>query len=333
MRTFSTFLVCLVAMLAPHPASAQSISAEDRRAVVTGAAALIEARYVDPDKGRAVAATLRAEADTYRETDPKAFAAALTGRLRASSGDGHFAVEHRTTQAGQNGLDAAEAEHSEASLERWYGVGVNHGFEAVRRLDGGIGYLDLRVFPPLKMGGDMLTAAMTLLAQSPALIIDLRQNGGGMGEAVGMLAAHLLDDSVELSAVYDRPTDRLTRAFTPSWVPGRRFGPDKPVYVLTSRRTFSAAEAFAYDMQAIKRATIVGERSGGGAHPFEYRSITPNFILSLPERRSINPVTRTDWEGVGVEPDVEVPADEALEQAMSLAKREIAAHPLVAPPS
>jgi len=130
---------------------------------------------------------------------------------------------------------------------------------------------------------------------------------------------------METSGTYDRPSDTLTRTFTPSWVPGRRFGPDKPVFVLISNRTFSAAEAFAYDLQALGRATIVGERSGGGAHPFEYRAITPRFVLSLPEGRSINPITGGDWQGVGVRPDVEASAEQALDAALRLAREAIAA--------
>ena len=163
----------------------------------------------------------------------------------------------------------------------------------------------------------MAAAAMTLLAQSRALIIDLRQNGGGMGDMVELLAGYILDKPIEISGTYDRPTDRHTRSFTPSWVPGRRFGGTKPVFILISRRTFSAAEAFAYDMQAAGRARIVGERSGGGAHPFAYRAIDDRFVLSLPEGRSINPVTGRDWEGTGVVPDVESRADDALNVAES----------------
>jgi C-terminal processing protease CtpA/Prc len=107
---------------------------------------------------------------------------------------------------------------------------------------------------------------------------------------------------------------------TPAWVPGRRFGPDKPVYVLISRKTFSAAEAFAYDLKALKRVTVVGERSGGGAHPFEYRRVHPHFVLSLAEGRSINPITGGNWQGTGVEPDVAVPGERALEAALELAR-------------
>ena len=103
-------------------------------------------------------------------------------------------------------------------------------------------------------------------------------------------------------------------------MPGRRFGSTKPVYVLTSKRTFSAAENFAYDLQALKRVVVVGEPSGGGAHPNEVKKLTPHFAMSIAIGRSINPITNADWEGSGVIPDVPVPADRALEKALELAR-------------
>ncbi len=112
-------------------------------------------------------------------------------------------------------------------------------------------------------------------------------------------------------------------ATSPAWVPGRHFGGKKPLFILTSKSTFSAAEALAYDLQALKRAVIVGERTGGGAHPYEYRRIHPHFALDLPEGKSINPITGDNWQGVGVKPDVEVPADQALKRALELARAAI----------
>jgi len=127
-----------------------------------------------------------------------------------------------------------------------------------------------------------------------------------------------------LSGSYTRPTDVRTYATSPAWVPGRRFGSTKPLYILISRKTFSAAEALAYDLQALKRATIVGEVSGGGAHPFEYRRIHPHFAVDLPESKSINPLTNSNWQDVGVKSDVAVPADQALEKALELARAQLA---------
>ena len=311
-------LAALTMIAVPAVQAAPRPEASERRAVLNSVADLVHARYVQADRAARIATTLRADARSDRFADaatPEDFAARVTARLRTISGDGHFALERRGA-APDGGDDQAE-------MERWYGAHVNHGFERVERLKGGIGYLDLRVFAPVEMGGDLAAAAMTLLAQSPALIIDLRRNGGGMDDMTRLLAAYLLDDVREMSGKYDRPSGRTTRYFTPAKVEGRRFGGSKPVYILVSKRTFSAAEAFAYDLQAMKRAVVVGERTGGGAHPFEYRPAGHGYMLSLPEGRSVNPITGTDWEGTGIKPDVEVPPDQAFETALSLAQARI----------
>ncbi len=306
-----------------HALAQGRLTAADRQNVLRRAADLIEQRYVYPDRGRQFARALRRARGQFDQADPIAFAEAMTRFLRDVADDGHFAVEYRSPASALE-IAGGNVEQAGAETERYYGRAVNHGFEAVQRLASGIGYLDLRVFAPTALAADMAVAAMTLLAQSPALIIDLRRNGGGHSEMVAFLATYLFDQPVELSGIFDRPSGRHTRSFTQVTVPGRRFGGARPVYILQSNRTFSAAEAFAYDLQALRRAIIVGEPSGGGAHPFEYRAITPHFILSLPEGRSINPITGGDWQGSGVRPDVRVLASEALDTALSLAREAIA---------
>lgn len=312
-------LIALLLVLAgAREPVAAATDLQERKAAIEATAQLLESRYVDADRGKVLARELRNERDApwVSAGSGTDFAAALTRRLRGTSGDGHFKVDFR-----EHGAAAAdESTFGAAEFEKFYGKAVNHGFEQVRRFEGNIGYLDLRVFAPPSMGADMAVAAMTLLAESSALIIDLRRNGGGDGAMALFLAGYLLDGPVQMSGIYDRPSDTLTPAATPVWVPGRRFGAGKPVYVLISRKTFSAAEAFAYDLQALKRATVVGEPSGGGAHPFEYRKIGEHFMLSLPEARSVNPITGKDWEGVGVIPDVRVNAERALDEALKLAR-------------
>jgi hypothetical protein len=315
--------IALLCLLLSAPAMAQPLSADDRNAVLKAAADLLATRYVFPDKGRALAAQLRADARADRfagVTDPVTFAKQVTQRLRALSGDGHLGLDYSEKAVAE---DAAEAEgsYNATEMERWYGAHINHGFEQIARLEGNIGYLDLRVFAPPAMAGDVAAAAMTVLAQSDAVIVDLRKNGGGDGALGLLIAAYLFDGAPRpMSGTYNRPMDKLTPSLTPAWVPGRRIGPNKPVYVLTSKRTFSAAEAFAYDLQALKRVTVVGEPTGGGAHPFEYRRVHPHFMLSLAEGRSVNPITGSNWQGTGVTPDVRVPAEDALQKALELAK-------------
>lgn len=308
---FALFL----ALSAPTAAVAADLTAAEQQRIARAAADIIEHRYVDPAKGREVARALRGE--RWREKlDARSFAKRMTDWLRARSGDGHFALDYSAKPLAEGD---GEASFSQAEMERFYGTHLNHGVEKVERLDGNIMLLDLRVFPPPAMAGDVIAAAMTLVAQGDALIIDLRRNGGGMDSA-NLVMSYLLPPGTEISGSFDRPTGRRTHTTTAAWVPGRVFGTDKPVYVLTGKRTFSAAEAVAYDLQAAKRATIVGEVTGGGANPFEYRRIDEHFALSLPEARSINPVTGTNWQDVGVKPDVLVPADRALETALELAK-------------
>lgn len=314
-------LAIFAAILLTGPAVAAPVTAADQRAVIAGAARLLEQRYVDAKAGAKLARNLEKAAPQWRSTtDAEAFAKAVTDWLRKTSGDGHLGLSYSAATI----PEGEEESFSEAEMLRFYGPQVNHGVERVERLAGNIMLLDLRVFPPPGMGGDVFSAAMTLVAQGDALIIDLRKNGGGL-ETANLLTGYLLDEAKPLSGSYDRPSDKATANTSPVWVPGRRFGGAKPLFILTSRRTFSAAEAVAYDLQALGRAVVVGERTGGGAHPFAYRRVHPHFALDLPEGRSINLITGTNWQGVGVKPNVEVPADTALDTALDLARKAIAA--------
>lgn len=302
------------------PAMAQSLTANDRAEIVANAASLIEQRYVDAAKARTIAASLRKHGRNWTTTDPEAFAEEVTAWLRRTTGDGHLGLSYSKDPIPEG---AGEANFSAAEMEKWYGPQLNHGIEKIERLPGNIMLLDLRVFPPPAMAGDVFAAALSVVAQGDALIIDLRNNAGGM-ETSRLLMGYLLEGGQPLSGEYNRPANRHSAGVSPDWVPGRRFGSAKPVFVLTSRKTFSAAEAVAYDLQALKRATIVGETTGGGAHPFEYRRIHPHFAVDLPEGRSINPITGGNWQDVGVKPDVAVPADQALDVALKLARDAIA---------
>ena len=300
--------------------SAAPLSPNERSQVIQNAARLIEERYVDAERAREIAQSLReAEARWAGMTDSQSFAEAVTKWLRDVSGDGHLGLSYSEKEIPE---DEGEESFSVAEMEKYYGAHLNHGIEKIDRLAGNIILLDLRVFPPAAMAGDVFAAAMTVAAQGDALIIDLRKNGGG-AETANLLTGYLLDGGKPLSGEYNRPNDRHTANTSPSWVPGRRFGSTKPLYILTSRKTFSAAEAFAYDLQALKRAIIVGEITGGGAHPFEYRRVHPHFAVDLPEGRSINPITKTNWQDLGVQPDIPVPADQALDKALELARNAI----------
>jgi C-terminal processing protease CtpA/Prc len=167
---------------------------------------------------------------------------------------------------------------------------------------------------------DETARIMGAAADARALIIDLRGNGGGSPFTVALVSSYLFGPvPVHLNSLYNRPENRTDDFFTDPGVPGRKFGPDKPIYVLTSSRTFSGAEEFAYNLQTRKRATIVGETTGGGANPGNGVPLPYGLTLFVPTGRAINPITKTNWEGVGVKPDVAVPASDALEAARRLA--------------
>jgi C-terminal processing protease CtpA/Prc len=311
-----------LALLVAFPAAARDFSPGEQAEVIRAAAALVEQRYVDADKAVQIADAMRRLADERRRPmEGQAFADEVTDRFRAVSGDGHLGLSYSEQPIPEDG---GETQFSAAEMDKWYGPQVNHGVEKIERLAGNVMLLDLRVFPPPAMGADVIAAAMTVVAQGEALIIDLRANGGG-DDTADLLTGYLVEGGSPLTGSYDRPSDTRRYASSPEWVPGRRFGDSKPLYILTSRRTFSAAEGFAYNLQALGRATVVGEVTGGGAHPFEYRRVHAHFAVDLPEGTSINPITGTNWEGVGVQPDVAVPAAQALDKALELARAAIAA--------
>ncbi len=201
----------------------------------------------------------------------------------------------------------------------------NFGIHRVERLAGNIGYLDLRRFPIPANAGPAIAAAMELVAGTYALIIDLRRNGGGSPEGVVFWCSYLLTEQpTHLSDIFHADTGETRQFWALPYVPGTRYV-DRPVYVLTSSHTFSGGEDFCYTLQALGRAQVVGETTGGGAHPTRSFRISPAVHIAIPFARSINPVTGTNWQGTGVVPDVAVPAEQVYDVAYGLALRHVLA--------
>jgi C-terminal processing protease CtpA/Prc len=198
---------------------------------------------------------------------------------------------------------------------------------AARRLPGNIGYLKLRYFEQGEEGAAMIDAVMGLLKDTDALIIDLRENGGGGGASDTELLGHLSRAPIPMAKVTWHNADgtREVSQRTARNPAGGPLYPDKPVYVLTAKRTFSAAEEFTYDLKAAGRATLVGETTGGGANPANRPvPLSYGFRIFIPNGHVEHPTTHTNWEGVGIAPDIAVPADQALTtaygKALALAK-------------
>ncbi|MBL8520417.1 MAG: S41 family peptidase [Betaproteobacteria bacterium] len=313
--------LALVLVSTGHATFAQTLTRVDaamRKQVVEAAIREMNDRYVFPDQAKQLEQVLRQKlaAKAYDGddlADAKAFAARLTQDIQASTRDKHIRVRHSDTVL----PPMRERDPTPAEIEdmRKRGAALNFGLERIERLRFNIGYLDLRGFQPAAFAGHKIAAAMTLLSDTNALIIDLRQNGGGDPATVQLISSYLFDVPTHLNNMYYRDGDRTTQAWTHGWVPGERFGQAKPVYVLTARRTFSAAEEFSYNLKNLKRATLVGETTGGGAHPGGMRRLNDHFAMFVSNGRAINPISKTNWEGVGVEPDVKVDAADALRVA------------------
>ena len=199
----------------------------------------------------------------------------------------------------------------------------NFGFEKVERLNGNVGFIELNGFINPELGAETAIAAMNFLANTDALIIDLRYNGGGEPGLAQMISTYFFSGKpVQLHSIYWREGGRIQQYWTLPYVPGERYL-DKPIFILTSKRTFSAPESFAYSLQALKRATIIGETTRGGANPAKYFRVNEHFSLLVPVGRAVNPVTGTNWEGTGIKPDIEVTEAQALKTAHLAALRKL----------
>lgn len=285
-----------------------------RRRLLGSIARMLTEGYVYPEVGRKMAADLRRR-EVRREfhaiRDGSELAAKLTGDLQEISGDRHLALRFSdvVVPAGMSTPDIAKETERVAR--------ANCGFIRVEHLQPNTGYVKFDGFENATLCGPTASAAMNFIADSNALIIDLRDNHGGGGGMPEFIASYLFADRTHLDDLYSRTTGQTTEIWTSPDVPGRKFV-DKPVYLLTSKGTFSAAEYFANVLRNLRGATLIGETTGGGAHTTDTRRVDDHFTMRLPSGR---PVTRTDWEGTGLEPDMKVPAAEALESALTLAAK------------
>jgi hypothetical protein len=291
---------------------------EFKAAAIDSIAWAFNKTYVFPDVAEEIEEVLRRKlrSGEYDElTTIQDFAHQLTYDLQEVSGDRHLGVRYWSDQQvaeSQEGDEDPDAAHRRA-FER--GRKRNFEFRKLEILDGNVGYMKLDGFNDTSFSGPTATAAMNFLAHTDALIIDLRENGGGSPSLIQTIMAYLLDESTHLNSFYIRDGDSLKQFWSAPYVPGPKMQ-DVELYVLTSGYTFSAAEEFTYNVKNLERATIVGEVTGGGAHPVaSYVFDGMNIMVRVSFGRAINPISGTNWEGTGVQPDIEVPADQALDAA------------------
>ena len=248
--------------------------------------------------------------------DANEFAGKLTEDLQSISKDKHLRILHQPDRvAAQREREALPDNNEVDPAYLRSAQQANFGFKQVKIIDGNIGYLNLTNFFDASLGGDTAVSAMNFLSNADALIIDLRENGGGSPSMIQLITSYLYgSERVHLNNFYWRPSDTHTQTWTLPHVQGKR-RPDMPVYVLTSKGTFSAAEEFSYNLRNLERATLIGETTGGGAHPGGTQIVNDQFLIWLPQGRAINPITNTNWEGVGVKPHFDVKASDALNVA------------------
>ncbi|MBB6098437.1 hypothetical protein HNR42_001871 [Deinobacterium chartae] len=287
-------------------ATTELSTATEIRTLLEGIALEVEQRFVFPERAPELAARIRQiEADAYAGLVPRELSVRLSEELYRLSGDRHLYLRFDPDPPVNGSGDPAWAEARSA----WN----NHGVARAERLPGNVGLIELTEFSPLQLAAPVISAAFNLLARSRALIIDLRRNGGGHGDTVAFACGYLLREATHLITFEERG-QKPQMSYSAAWVPGQRFL-DRPVYVLTANRTGSAAEEFAYDLQGAGRATLVGERTSGAGHMCDFRHLPPHWALIVPTVRPVGAFTGDSWEAVGVQPDREVPAEQALEVA------------------
>lgn len=309
-----SLLLCLAsaAALAAPPAPA-ALSPAQRAEVLQTLATKLGANYVFPDVAVQINGALPARVQAYGVgVSAPEFAELISKDLRVLGNDKHFRVFYDPEfkeEPADAVPSAADMEEQRAEVAR-----LGFGLEKVQRLPGNVAYMELRGFGPPDLVGPGYAAAMQLVNGSDALILDLRRNGGGSPGAVTLLMSHFfaLGDERHLNDIYTRSTGQTQQFWTTAAASPRY---DKPVYVLTSARTFSGGEECAYDFQTQKRAVLVGQTTGGGANAGDRFVLGHGLVVNIPTARAINPVTHTNWEHVGVKPDIEVPAAQAQQAA------------------
>jgi HEPN domain-containing protein len=297
----------------------------ERTEVIDALLKWIESDYVLPDVAKEMARAVRehqAKHEYESITGSEQFARTLTHDLQSVSHDHHLGVDYSAEPVSERPMDEPSPEDIRSF--RLSGKRRNFEYRKVEVLQGGVGLLQVDGFYPAEYVREIVAGAAGFLSHTDAVILDFRQNHGGMLDGPLLLQSYFFKEMTHISDSYNR-AENITRQFwTMPVVPGPSLA-DKDLYILTSHDTFSAPEAFAYDMQALGRAKIVGEVTGGGAHGTKPYRLSAHFIASIPFNRGINPVTHTDYEGVGVKPDVQVPAKEALLTAYILALRGVLA--------
>lgn len=322
-NTFRLFIFTFYLVLFSITTNAQKepLSEDYKKETIENLCKLMNDYYVHPKVAKKTESHLMKQWKDghFKEIESlQPFADALTKSVQTINKDKHMRIrKNRPRKTAPN--------TPEAMIEdRIYRINQDRsftaGFNEVKKMEGNVGYIDLRAFQYKAAGAPMADNYMKLISTSDAIIIDLRKNGGGDPEMVQYLCSYFFNKKVHLNSLYFREGDRTIDFWTLDKVNGEKM-PEVPLFVLTSDYTFSGAEEFSYNMQTQKRATLIGQTSGGGANPGGTRPLNGELSVFIPTGMAINPITKTSWEGVGVIPEVPTKPEETLDKAHELAKK------------
>ncbi len=328
-KTAKTLSLCLALLLTAAftlqlgaaPAK-KDLDKQERAKIVQQVGKALIDNYVFPDKGKEMAEHIQKlqKKGTYKKiNDHRDFAEQLTKDVRDISHDLHIRIRFQPEPPRRRQGERPSREEVQARYDY-----TNGGFKEVKRLPGNVGYLRFDGFNPAEFAGATAVAAINFLNNVDALIIDLRYNGGGAPSMIQLICSYFFEEPTHLNSFYIRKGEKTHQFWTQAHVKGKLMT-ETEIFVLTSKRTFSAAEEFTYNLKNLERATIVGETTGGGAHPVNFHYLDEiKFGMSIPFGRAVNPVTKTNWEGTGIKPHVEVPQAEAYDKAYALALEKLA---------
>jgi C-terminal processing protease CtpA/Prc len=321
----AALLLALAAPAAAQQADDLSVDATTRDRLVAFVAQRVGERYVNPAVGLRVSGEVMAlhRAGRYGALgNASALTDTLTADLRRIGGDSHlqvvFSVRPRPMSAGGAPSPDETRRQREAAAAR------NFGWHRVERLDGNVGYIEVGRFEPLDDAGPVMAAAMQFLSNTDALIVDLQTNGGGHAQTVNAFVSYFLPPGTHVSTLHRRDPADSVRAVTDDVLPAPRYL-DRPVFVLTAARTYSGAEGFTYGLRMRGRATVVGERTRGGANPGEWQQMNEHFAVFVPTARVADGVTGGNWEGTGIQPDIAAAPRDGLAMAHASALEKLLA--------
>ena len=323
----ASYLFSAVSINAQQKNDDQTISPTEMKEIIELLCGHLEKTYIYPENVEKIRAYLNNnfENGTYKKlTNPGDFAFQLDKELKTITNDQHMGIAYNPKMAADIASDPSGDYYTAEIVDGL--KQTNYEFRNLKILEGNIGYLDLREFCPLKYAGETAAAAMNFFANCDALIIDLRYNGGGSDDMVQFLLSYFFDSEVEFSTSYTRKTNSYYQSRTFSIVPGKKLT-NTLLYILTSKSTFSAAEAFSYNLKALKRGIIIGEKTRGGENPVEILAIKNKYVVRISSEKLLTSITNANprWEGIGIRPDIEIDAFKALSTAHIEALKKLSA--------